>query len=212
MAFSQQRVFRIAKQKPVLKSLLSYSNSIYAGIPNSFVFTDSSLAPLDYSIKIETLKGLLPVTFDSKRIITNAPADDIGDSATVFIYHITKKDTELSNVQRMLVKRIPDPVLAINHIPIGAKISKAALLAYKSIDTFMNNDIIGGNDWFKCISFTLNISNMKYDSQSNKLTTEMLNTLKEAPTETYVVIFNINATGPDGRTRVMQGWAGKLVQ
>lgn len=212
MAFSQQRVFKIARQKPVLKSLLSYSNGIYAGIPNSFVFIDSTLSPWDYFIKIKSLKGILPVTFDSNRITINAPTDDIGDSATVFIYHITKKDTELINVQRMLVKRIPDPVLAINHIPIGIKISKAALLKYKSIDTFMNNDIIGGNDWFKCISFTLNISNLKYDSQSNKLTTEMLNTLKQAPPDIYVVIFNVNVTGPDGKARVMEGWDGKLAQ
>jgi|GEM_PF-3804397 hypothetical protein len=195
--------FKISKTKetPTLKSILSVTGALYAGIPNIMVLTDTVLPASKYIIT--TISPGIEVTRNGNKISVSANAARINDTIVFFISKTNNKDTVTLNVEKVLVKKIPDPVLAVGGKPLDGKNLKTELLKYKKLVVYLADDLIGSGNWFKCSSFDMEIGSNNFHTNSATLTSSMIQTLASAPNGAIISFANVMVIGPDGISRSM---------
>jgi hypothetical protein len=182
------------KDKPTLRSTISKSGDLYAGIPNKMKWVDTVQPFKEYLVKIESHGW-----WNDKEIYADASA--IGDSITIYIFKTKEKDTVEVNIERLAVDKVPDPVLCINGKQITNMVSKQDLLKSKKMSTFMSDDIIGANTWFKIESFDMHVNNSTLHSDSSALSSIMLSAIKSASGR--ITFTEIKVLGPDGIVRLL---------
>jgi hypothetical protein len=191
------------KDKPMILSTISKSGDLYDGIPNKMRWVDTVLPSKKYIVKIQSNGWWINDTID-------ADANVIGDSLTIFICKTNGKDTVVLNIEKLAVHRIPDPVLCINGKQITGIVSKQDLLKSKKLSTFMSNDLIGSNSWFKIKSFDMQVNDNILHSDSPALSSIMLGVIRNS--RGRIAFTQIKVLGPDGIVRFLNDYDLQLVQ
>jgi hypothetical protein len=187
-----QQTFKItgAKEKPVLKSLTSASNTLYQGIYNVMVLTDTLMPAQKYIINAP---GTIMHGTNSKLLLE--VVSSITDTVFVSIGKLQGKDTIILNRQKLPVKIIPNGwFLTLGGLTVIDTISKMQLLHYKKLGVYHVADIIKGFN-ARIERFDIQIGNNTFHSDSGVLTSEMIQALKYSIVGTSIVISDIVIVG-----------------
>lgn len=185
--------------KPSVSISSDKLNLIYAGIPNPFTISAPGFADISASITGGSMSG------SNGKYMINIPASYIGKEVTI---NVTGKNGATNvNVggQKFRVKAVPDPVSAF-----GGK--KGGLMSAARISNVDQIDAIYENFEFdlkaKVTSFTLTVIKPRQEPSTFNCTgsgfsLSAKNALNNLPYGTRVVMENILAQLPDGRTRAL---------
>lgn len=194
-------------EKPVLRTVFSKSNSLYAGMDNGLVFSDTTDWK-EYYFKVADSNDEM---FKDSQFLDIHPRNyRENDSATIFIKKIKGKDTITVSIQKFPVRRIPDPSLGIGGKPIIDKISKTDILKYKELSVFISEDLPKSLG-MSVRSFVIVLDGNEYTTESWNFSKVMLREIKK--TNSHRILFkSIYLTSPDGIGRPIRDYDLELIQ
>ncbi len=135
----------------ILTAVNSRSNILYTGIDNEIWVNYSGLGV--YNEYLLTVNNGIAFP-DSFRYIS---IPDRAGKARFLVFGIKGTDTTLIGYRYFLVENIPEPLLYIDSLLVkrNGMVSKQHFLNSDSLGIFISDDIVGAEDWFKIIKFTL---------------------------------------------------------
>ncbi|HTB06972.1 MAG TPA: hypothetical protein VK806_08490 [Bacteroidia bacterium] len=184
--------FKIAgvKEKPALKSLTSASNTLYQGIDNVMILTDTLISAKRYIIKAPGTT----MSWNGNRLLVRLSTPNL-DTIYASICKTRGKDTLILYNQKLPVKRIPNGwSITLGGSVVMDTISKTKLLRYKKLGVCLDADIIKGFN-AHITRFDMQIGNNTFHSDSNVLTPEMVKALQYSVTGTNIAINQIVIVG-----------------
>jgi hypothetical protein len=135
----------------ILTAVNSRSNILYAGIDNEISVDYSGLGI--YAEYLLTVNNgvVLP---DSTCYIS---IPDRNGKARFLVFGINGNDSTLIGYRYFQVENVPEPLLYIDSLLVKRNdmVSKQHFLNSDSLGIFISDDIIGAEDWYKTIRFTL---------------------------------------------------------
>src|SRR5688572_30635778 len=185
-------------QENKIKFKYSPGNFAYVGIVNVFTFQTTSNHERIFTCssgKIENDNGEL-----SFRTSKAEPSE-------FRVFKIEGLDTTLEFIQNVIVKKTPDPTIAINKIQILKYTDKQSFITANYLDGYLDVDIESLKNGFKIESFELRIvtkkKSFKYISNSKLFTLEMKEAFKSLKSGDELWFEKVMAHGPDGTTRYL---------
>ena len=129
----------------------SRNNILYTGIDN-YIKTDYSEFEDNYEYILKVNNGMV---FPDSNFCIAIP--DRPGNARFLVFGLRDDDTTLIGYKYFEVKNIPEPLLAIDTLKLKQEdvINKNHFLNSDSLNIFISEDIIGSENWFKIIRFTL---------------------------------------------------------
>ena len=184
-----QQTFKITgtKEKPVLKSLTSASNTLYRGIDNVMVLTDTLMPSKKYIINAP---GAAMSRGNNKLLLRLSSS--IADTIFVSISKLQGRDTIILTRQKFPVKFVPNWSLTLGSSTVTDSISKTKLLQYKKLGVCMI-DVIGIT--VHIMEFDMQIGINTFHSTSGALTQEMIKALQYSVAGTTIVFSQIKIMG-----------------
>lgn len=199
--------------KPAVTISPTEMNVFYAGIPNpvdisAAGFSNDELHPAMSlgSISPSGPKGHYNV---------NCSADAVGKDATITV-SATMPDGSHKSLppQKFHIKRIPDPTCFTGGKSGDVSMSKLQIQAVPKVEAKMPPDFAFQGVQFNVISFTMSIgvNGVFVDKQvnGNRIPADVLGLINQAPKGGYIIVKNVQAKGPDGKARTIQGMAIRL--
>ncbi len=156
----------------ILRAVDSRNNILYTGIDNRII--------ADYS-KFDQEKEYVLMVNNGKVFsdgIYQIAIPDRTGNARFLVLGIKEKDTVLIGYRYFEVRNIPEPLLAIDTLRLKEEdvINKNHIISSDSINIFISDDIIGSENWFKVLRFTLGYLYggyyVEHTNNSNKITRE----------------------------------------
>ncbi len=135
----------------ILTAVNSRNNILYAGIDNEIYMDYSGLGDdIEYVLTVNN-----GIVFPESSNYVAIP--DRSGKARFLVFGIKGNDTTLIGYRYFQVENIPEPLLVIDSLLVKENdmVSKQHFLNSDSLGIFISDDIIGAEDWFKIIKFTL---------------------------------------------------------
>ena len=135
----------------VFLAIDSRNNILYTGIDN-FIKTDFSEFDENYEYILKVNNGLVFPDSNSYIAIPDRPGN-----ARFLVFGLQDNDTVLIGYKYFEVKNVPEPLLAIDTLRLKEEdvINKNHFLNSDSLNIYISDDIIGSENWFKIVKFTL---------------------------------------------------------
>jgi hypothetical protein len=135
----------------ILTAVNSRNNILYAGIDNEICVDYSGLGDdIEYVLTVNN-----GIVFPESPDYIAIP--DRSGKARFLVFGIKGTDTTLIGYRYFQVENIPEPLLVIDSLMVKENdmVSKQHFLNSDSLGIFISDDIVGAEDWFKIIKFTL---------------------------------------------------------
>lgn len=148
--FSQSRL-----GNPLIRNTLvshtSLKGYLYMGIDNYLIIKKNNLAPAENYYLKSNNGTVIP---DSNGLFLAIPIRT--GKARIDVFLINRHDTEFAGYQYFTVKRLPDPKMTINNVPINTPttLSRIALMNCDSLGVYISADIPGSENWYRITEFT----------------------------------------------------------
>ena len=146
---------------------------LYMGIDN-YVSLNKSNVPSAENYLLQSNNGT--VFPDSNDLYLIVPVRQ--GKVRMLVFTINVADTQLVGYHYFTVKKVPDPKLTLNQMPISTPtiLPKKFLMSCDSIGIFISNDIPGSENWFRITEFTFGYNYggyyISHKNLSNKFTSE----------------------------------------
>lgn len=129
----------------------SRNNILYTGIDN-YIKYDYSKFEDGYEYILKVNNGIV---FPDSNYYVAIP--DRPGNARFLVFGLKDSDTTLLGYKYFKVKNIPEPLLAIDTLRLKEEdvINKNHFLNSDSLNIYISEDIIGSENWFKIVKFTL---------------------------------------------------------
>ncbi len=129
----------------------SRNNILYTGIDN-YIENDFSKFEDGYEYIIKVNNGIVFPDSNNYVAIPDRPGN-----ARFLVYGLQNGDTTLIGYKYFRVKNVPEPRLAVDTLRLKEEdtINKSHFLNSDSLNIFISEDIIGSENWFRIIKFTL---------------------------------------------------------
>ncbi len=176
---------------------LSPGNYAYKGFANTFTYNNPDKKKVIFSCQ----KGRIEEKGDSYLFYASEH-----DTSVIYVYNISTKDTVLVYSQKIVIKKVPDPSIAIRGVEITSETSRQMFENVNTLEGFLDIDIVTLKTAFIVRSFDLTIKspNTKtFVSSTNAFTDEMKSALKRLKPGDSVWFENVIEYGPDGTTRYL---------
>jgi hypothetical protein len=182
--------------KDTLRSVNSYSNSLYVGIDN----------PIEVVKKNITYKNISLVSSQGIVIKDDSYKFNIIPSKTgeilIYVYQHDNGDSVLVFSKVMNVLRVPQPYIAVERMKFNElqSVNKDFFKSNKLFEVHLSDDFIDDSQWFKIKEISVgHVSGMLYTSKScagSVLSDEILNMLSNVYSGKEVsFVFTITGTG-----------------
>lgn len=129
----------------------SRNNILYTGIDNYIKYDYSKFEDrYEYILKVNN-----GIVFPDSNYYVAIP--DRPGNARFLVFGLKDSDTTLLGYKYFKVKNIPEPLLAIDTLRLKEEdvINKNHFLNSDSLNIYISEDIIGSENWFKIVKFTL---------------------------------------------------------
>lgn len=135
----------------ILIAVNSRNNILYTGIDNEIWVDYSGLG--EYNKYILIVNNGIVFPYDNNYI---AMPERTG-KARFLLFGINGLDSTLIGYTYFQVNNIPEPMLVIDSVLVKENdmVNKQHFLNSESLDIFISDDIIGAENWFKILEFTL---------------------------------------------------------
>lgn len=177
-------------------------NVFYIGVDNPVTITAAGVAPSDLSPSITG--GSLTKASGPGQYVVRVSG---GTLATVNVGAKISGNNQNMGSFKFRVKRVPDPVAYFAGKKGDDKIGKGELLVTQGVMAKLENFDFDLKFDIKSFDITMSAGGgiATASSNSNRITSEQANLLKNAKTGTRVFIENVRAMGPDGVMRKIPG-------
>lgn len=201
----QIKTIRIHRSTQPLRSLVSYSNTLYTNVTNLLTITypDSILNCYDIEASPAFTKKLAKGKFI---IVKHTPG-----ILTVTIYkdQIDGKRTIIA-AQDFDVKPLPKGSLTIGGTIIDSTVSVSDLLVYRELNVAFG-DFFPMDSMCRIDTFDLRINNKQYRSTSNQLTDDMVDAIKNTNGTIQFIHVKVSLNSQEGVIREVDAKTKKMI-